>query len=150
MFNQFQKQKQKRCCLIFKCQLGEQKHACECTQHKSSTCKATVHPRQKQWWTCLFLLSFINVTKPQVLIKIHEPTPPRPDTRNQKWSEAAVPDRFLFPPSLNISYCQSGPHPTLMIGKAAEGSHTHTHTRTNSHGPCSQTHTHRLNYYAVN
>ena len=76
----------------------------------------------------------------------HQPIP-HPNTMNQNWSEAAVPDSFLSPPSLNISYCQSGPHPTLMIGEAAQGKHTQ-HTTTTSDEPCSQTHT--LNYCAVN
>lgn len=35
---------------------------------------------------------------------------PLPNTHNS--SEAAVPDGFLSPPCLYISYCQSGPHPT--------------------------------------
>lgn len=90
----------------------------------------------------LFPLSFIKLTKLYQLVSRKIRDPSAPATRNQKRSEAAVPDGFLSPPFLNISYCQSGPHPTLMIGKAAEGSHTCAHTHTNSHGPCSQTHTH--------
>lgn len=69
-----------------------------------------------------------------------------------KNSSEAVPDCFLSRPSLNISYCQSGPQPTLMTGEAAQGGHTDTHTNTSttttSGKPCK--HTQRLNYCAVN
>lgn len=46
-----------------------------------------------------------------------------------KNSSETVPDCFLSRPSLNISYCQSGPQPTLMTGEAAQGGHTDTHTQ---------------------
>lgn len=69
-----------------------------------------------------------------------------------KNSSETVPDCFLSRPSLNISYCQSGPQPTLMTGEAAQGGHTDTHTHTSatttSGKPCK--HIQRLNYCAVN
>lgn len=67
-----------------------------------------------------------------------------------KNSSETVPDCFLSRPSLNISYCQSGPQPTLMTGEAAQGGQTDTHTSatTTSGKPCK--HTQRLSYCAVN
>lgn len=85
-------------------------------------------------------------------------SPSRPTTISHNLSEAAVPDSFLSRPSLNISYCQSGPRPTLMIGgkqHSAQGRHTHTHTQ-NTHNIQHQVmnhavkHTQILNYCAVN
>lgn len=60
-----------------------------------------------------------------------------------KNSSETVPDCFLSRPSLNISYCQSGPQPTLMTGEAAQGGHTDTHTHKCNHHQwqAMQTHT---------
>lgn len=60
-----------------------------------------------------------------------------------KNSSETVPDCFLSRPSLNISYCQSGPQPTLMTGEAAQGGQTDTHTHKCNHHQwqAMQTHT---------
>lgn len=62
-----------------------------------------------------------------------------------KNSSETVPDCFLSRPSLNISYCQSGPQLTLMTGEAAQGGQTDTHTHTQVQPPpvASHANTHR-------
>lgn len=52
-----------------------------------------------------------SIDKIQSNTKIWSQAPPQPKITSHK-SEAAVPEGFLSPPSLNISYSQSGPHAT--------------------------------------